>query len=99
MVALSVQVVRVSGTPEFSRICTWFIEHGNLSLRMGHAASRSSLTRSARNLMDDALVRLYSFCRGSKSLRVTTAMEAGTAGLGVRNRAPPLSHFREMLGE
>jgi len=77
-----VEVVPVMGNPDPERICTSIVERSNLSIRMG-TRRFTRLTNAFSKKWENhwAAVSLwfafYNFCRVHKSLRVTTAMQAG----------------------
>lgn len=78
----SVEVVPVSGNPDFDRICTSIVERSNLSLRMGtrrFARLTNAFSKKFENHAAAVMLwyAYYNFCRVHQTLRVTPAMEAG----------------------
>lgn len=78
------EVVPVWGNPDPSRICTPIVERQNLTMRMQMrrlTLLTNGFSKKWENLWAGLYLHFayYNFCRIHKSLRVTPAMEAGTA--------------------
>ena len=78
----AVEIKEISGSPNYYRICTSYVERNNLTVRMQvrrFTRLTMGFSRKLRNLK--AAVALYfahyNFCRIPGALRVTPAMEAG----------------------
>lgn len=79
------QITEVLGIPDYSKVCTSYVERQNLTLRMKIARfHRLSLAFSKKLVNLKAAVALYfwtyNFCLIHGSLRMTPAMAAGVTG-------------------
>ena len=81
---LSTQRRAIAGNPDKSHISTSFVERANLTMRMGmrrFTRLTNGFSKKVENLEDSVSLHFmhYNFARIHKTLRVTPAMEAGTA--------------------
>lgn len=81
---VSTEVVPVSGRPDPERICIPIVERQNLTMRM-QIRRLTRLTNAFSKKWENLWAALclhfawFNFCRVHRTLRVTSAMEAGIA--------------------
>ena len=77
-----IEITHVTGAPDPSRVCTSYVERGNLTIRM-QLRRFTRLTNAFSKKLENLMAALalwfwyYNFCRIHGSLRITPAMAAG----------------------